>query len=95
MALCACPQLARETTCVQRAFALPDGRSICAGAERFAAPEALFRPLLLGCESPGLAELVFACVQVHVPLLMGALPASCCVLHGPRMPANDQGDPAL
>ena len=49
---------------MQRAFALPDGRSVRAGPERFAAPEALFRPALLGSESPGLAELVFACVQV-------------------------------
>lgn len=57
-------QLARETTCVQRSFALQDGRSIRLGAERFRAPEALFRPSLLDVESPGIAELAFRCVQV-------------------------------
>ena len=60
-------QLARETTCVQQSAALPDGRAIRLGAERFAAPEALFSPALLGVESPGIAELVFQCVQVIAP----------------------------
>lgn len=57
-------QLARETTCMQRSYALHDGRSICVGTERFRAPEALFRPSLLDVESPGIAELAFRCVQV-------------------------------
>lgn len=57
-------QLARETTCQQRAYTLPDGRTIRVGSERFMAPEALFNPSLLDVESPGIAEQVFQCIQV-------------------------------
>jgi hypothetical protein len=37
-------QLARETTCVNETYTLPDGRTIRVGAERFMAPEALINP---------------------------------------------------
>ncbi|KAK9916352.1 hypothetical protein WJX75_001609 [Coccomyxa subellipsoidea] len=56
-------QLARETTCQQRAYTLPDGRTIRVGSERFMAPEALFNPSLLDVESPGIAQQVFQCIQ--------------------------------
>lgn len=62
-------QLARETTCQQRAYTLPDGRTIRVGSERFMAPEALFNPSLLDVESPGIAEQVFQCIQVPSSLL--------------------------
>eukprot|EP00898_Chlorokybus_atmophyticus_P005748 jgi/Chlat1/6174/Chrsp41S09036 len=56
-------QLARDTTVVLKSYTLPDGRVIQVGPERFMAPEALFRPELIGVEGPGLAELVFKCIQ--------------------------------
>jgi hypothetical protein len=71
-------QLAAETTCVQRSHALPDGRCVRLGAERFAAPEALFQPALLGVESPGLAELVFRCVQVGGLIFPSVGPSEAC-----------------
>lgn len=37
-------RLARETTCTTESYALPDGRVIRLGAERFTAPEALMDP---------------------------------------------------
>jgi actin-related protein len=60
-------QLAQDTTCVQRTYTLPHGGCIRLGAERFMAPEALFRPSLLNVESPGIAELAFQCIQVVAP----------------------------
>jgi centractin len=44
-------------------YRLPDGRTIELGAERFRAPEALFRPDLLGYEWPGLHELVASAIK--------------------------------
>ena len=88
-------QLAAETTCVQRTHALPDGRAVRLGGERFAAPEALFQPSLLGVESPGLAELVFRCVQVG-----GAFSPACCYQPAPlwdsaRLALRVLGNPPL
>lgn len=57
-------QLARETTCVMRTYALPDGRLIRVGAERFKAPECMFTPRLIDSESEGLSEMIFSCIQV-------------------------------
>lgn len=57
-------RLARETTLVDRQYTLPDSRVIRIGAERFAAPEMLFNPHLMGVgEGPGLAGLVFECIR--------------------------------
>ncbi|OQR78276.1 Actin-related protein 2, partial [Tropilaelaps mercedesae] len=56
-------RLALETTAVVESYALPDGRQIRVGAERYEAPEILFRPWLIGMESPGIAELVFDSIQ--------------------------------
>lgn len=50
---------------MQASYQLPQGGSVRVGAERFMAPEALFRPSLLDLESPGIAELVFQCIQVN------------------------------
>ncbi len=44
-------------------YRLPDGRTIELGAERFRAPEALFRPDLLGYEWPGLHDLVASAIK--------------------------------
>ncbi len=44
-------------------YRLPDGRTIELGAERFRAPEALFKPDLLGYEWPGIHELVAASIK--------------------------------
>jgi actin-related protein 2 len=59
-----CLQLARETTCLVESYVLPDGRVIRVGAERFTAPEAMFKPSLMGVEAPGIAEMAFNCIQV-------------------------------
>lgn len=42
---------------------MPDGRVIKVGSERFEAPEALFQPHLVDVESPGMAEMLFNCIQ--------------------------------
>lgn len=44
-------------------YRLPDGRTISIGPERFRAPEALFRPDLIGAEWPGIHELVAASIK--------------------------------
>uniref|UniRef100_A0A7S2FFM8 Actin n=1 Tax=Florenciella parvula TaxID=236787 RepID=A0A7S2FFM8_9STRA len=40
-------------------YRLPDGEIIKLGAERFQAPEALFRPELIGSECPGVHECLY------------------------------------
>ena len=59
-------QLAEETTCHIQRYQLPDGRTLALGAPRFMAPEALFSPELISSDSPGLSELVFACIQASL-----------------------------
>ncbi|KAJ1678475.1 Arp2/3 complex subunit, actin nucleation center, partial [Spiromyces aspiralis] len=56
-------KLARETTTLVETYTLPDGRIIRVGSERFQAPECLFQPELIDVESPGVAELLFDCIQ--------------------------------
>jgi len=56
-------RLAQETTVLVEPYTLPDGRVIKLGAERFEAPEALFQPHLLDVDTPGLAEMLFNCIQ--------------------------------
>jgi len=56
-------KLANETTTLMEQYTLPDGRVIKLGSERFQAPECLFQPELVGVETPGVAELLFKCVQ--------------------------------
>nr|QGN00923.1 Arp2D [Drosophila affinis] len=56
-------RLAEETTVLMESYKLPDGRIIKLGGERFEAPEAFFRPHLIGVEGPGLAEMAFNVIQ--------------------------------
>lgn len=56
-------RLAQETTVTEANYTLPDGRVITLGRERFEAPEALFTPSLVDCESPGMADMVFEMIQ--------------------------------
>eukprot|EP00002_Diphylleia_rotans_P005697 TRINITY_DN1486_c0_g1_i1.p1 TRINITY_DN1486_c0_g1~~TRINITY_DN1486_c0_g1_i1.p1 ORF type:complete len:387 (-),score=107.06 TRINITY_DN1486_c0_g1_i1:613-1773(-) len=56
-------RLALETTTLVETYTLPDGRQIKIGAERFEAPEALFRPSVVGQESAGVAELLFQTIN--------------------------------
>ena len=56
-------RLAQETTHLSKSYTLPDGRVIQLGAERFLAPEALFRPELVDVEGGGIAEVLFKCIQ--------------------------------
>ena len=57
-------QIARETTHLVQKYALPDGRHIRIGPERFMAPEALFTPELIDKEGDGISAMVFKCIQV-------------------------------
>lgn len=56
-------RLATETTYLTETYALPDGRIIKLGGERFEAPEALFQPHLINIEGQGIAELLFNTIQ--------------------------------
>ena len=49
-------RLANETTHLVTTYTLPHGRTIKVGAERFMAPEAMFKPDLIGIEGDGMAE---------------------------------------
>ena len=51
-------QLARETTCLNVAYQLPDGQTVNIAQERFWAPEVLFSPSILGFEADGLSETI-------------------------------------
>ncbi|ELU06547.1 hypothetical protein CAPTEDRAFT_185824 [Capitella teleta] len=44
-------------------YQLPDGQLLHLGTERFRCPEALFRPHLLGIESPGIGEMAHSSVM--------------------------------
>jgi len=52
-------RLALETTVLVESYTLPDGRIIRCGAERFEAPECLFKPSAVDVESMGMGELIF------------------------------------
>ena len=56
-------KLARETTVLVESYALPDGRVVKLGGERFEAPEILFQPHLINVEGVGVAELLFKSIQ--------------------------------
>jgi len=56
-------RLAQETTYLTETYALPDGRVIKLGGERFEAPEALFQPHLVNIEGQGIAELLFSTIN--------------------------------
>lgn len=52
-------KLADETTVLEADYKLPDGSFIKIGRERFEACEALFKPVLVGREEPGISEMIF------------------------------------
>lgn len=52
-------KLARETTCHEKEYRLPDGTKIKIGKERFEAPEILFNPMFVGKEDLGCSDMVF------------------------------------
>ena len=56
-------RLALETTVLIEKYTLPDGRQIKIGRERFEAPEAMFNPVLVDVDTPGMGELVFDCIN--------------------------------
>ncbi|KAJ1455620.1 actin-related protein 2 [Pelagophyceae sp. CCMP2097] len=56
-------KLALETTVLEETYALPDGRVIKLGRERFEAPEALFDPSLIDVEAKGMGHMVFDMIQ--------------------------------
>lgn len=56
-------KLALETTALLQKFELPDGREVKLGMERFEAPEVLFQPHLVDCDSKGLHHMLFDMIQ--------------------------------
>jgi len=56
-------KLANETTVLIDQFTLPDSRVIKMGRERFEAPEALFKPHLIGGESGGMSDKIFESIM--------------------------------
>jgi len=56
-------KLANETTVLTEPYTLPDGRVIKVGAERFQAPEALFKPSLIDIDAPGIADQLFSAIM--------------------------------
>jgi len=51
--------LANSSSSVEKDYELPDGNVITVGSERFRCPEALFKPTMLGLESPGIADTAY------------------------------------
>ncbi|XP_047315316.1 actin-7-like [Impatiens glandulifera] len=49
----------KKTADVSSSYELPDGQVIKIGTERFECPEILFRPTLIGIESPGIHEVIY------------------------------------
>jgi len=56
-------KLALETTVLMSTYELPDGRVIKIGHERYEAPEVLFQPGLIDCDSLGMADMLFGMIQ--------------------------------
>jgi len=51
--------MAKETTVLNKEYALPSGDVITLGRERFMAPEILMNPGLIDLEDDGLAEMIY------------------------------------
>jgi actin-related protein 2 len=56
-------RLAAETRYFEEQYVLPDGGAVYLGQEKFSATEALFDPLLVGSDSPGVTDLVYNVIQ--------------------------------
>eukprot|EP00798_Chlamydomonas_sp_ICE-L_P004670 gene4670-14867_t len=54
-----------STTHESKVFTLPDGQQITSTTEGMHVTEALFRPELISCHGPGLADLAAECVATH------------------------------
>ena len=48
-----------ESSAMDKVYDLPDGNTVTVGDHRFRCPEALFQPMKLGKEFPGIHELIF------------------------------------
>jgi actin-related protein 2 len=78
-------RLAEDTTVLMEKYTLPDGRVISIGAERFQAAEALFSPELVGCESPGMSNLVWDVIQAADLDIRAELYRGICLSGGSTM----------
>jgi actin-related protein 2 len=78
-------RLAEDTTVLMEKYTLPDGRVISIGAERFQAAEALFNPALVGCESPGMSNLVWEHIQAADIDIRAELYKGICLSGGSTM----------
>lgn len=56
-------KLATETTSLVDSFAVPDGRVVQVGQERYMAPEVLFQPHLIDVDAMGMAHQLFDCIN--------------------------------